>query len=294
MRWLAWAFLFAASATGALAQTTVSGPVTFATGLSVSGTGTVSVATGGVSNAMLANPGLMLGSTALTLGSAVTTVSGLTLSGLSVTGTTTLPGGGTITSAGLVGIGVNATGGSGGPTAPLVVDSALVTGGAGSPSILVQGGVNRERVEVDSAGAVPRPTFQGKGFGGTMASPTATQAGMELFALGGGGYTGSAFTASLSAYMQVYASDNWTPSDTAAYLTFATTASGATSSTERLRITAAGDVGIGTTTPGYLLDVEGGQVNASGGFVAGGTAGVTCTGAPTAAFAVTAGIVTHC
>jgi trimeric autotransporter adhesin len=270
----AWAALALVAAVSgpAGAQTAVSGPITFGTGLSVSNTGGVSIAA--------SQSGL--------------TCSGCTLSGgTTLSGATTLPNG-TITSGGLVGIGVTAIGGSGGPTAPLTIDSALVSGGTGSPSIVVQGTLNKERVEVDSAGAVPRPTFQGKGFGGTIASPTATQAGMELFGLGGGGFNGSAFSASLSAYMQVYAADNWTTSDLAAYLTFGTTPSGGTASIERMRITAAGLMGIGTTTPGYLLDVEGGQVNASGGFVAGGTVGVTCSGTPTAAFAATAGIVTHC
>jgi hypothetical protein len=40
-------------------------------------------------------------------------------------------------------------------------------------------------------------------------------------------------------------------------VTFHTTAPGAGSFTERMRITASGNVGIGTTTPAYLLDVNG-------------------------------------
>lgn len=58
----------------------------------------------------------------------------------------------------------------------------------------------------------------------------------------------------------------------------------------------ANKVGIGTRTPGYELDVQGGQVNASGGYVANGTAGVSC-GAGTVNVTtevVTNGIVTHC
>jgi hypothetical protein len=37
------------------------------------------------------------------------------------------------------------------------------------------------------------------------------------------------------------------------------------SSTERMRVTSGGSVGIGTTAPGYKLDVQSGQINASGG-----------------------------
>jgi hypothetical protein len=96
--------------------------------------------------------------------------------------------------------------------------------------------------------------------------------------------------------MTFAAAANWSTSDNSAYITFGTTPTGMTSTAraERMRITAGGQIGIGTTVPGYLLDVQGGQVNASGGFVAAGTAGVTCSGAPTASFAVTGGIVTHC
>ena len=409
MRRLVWAFLIVAGAAGAEAQTTVSGPVTFGTGLSVSGSGTVSVATGGISNAMLANPGLTLGSTGLTLGAATTAVSGLTLSGATVSGTTSLPGGGVITSTGLVAIGTSS------PLAPLVVDSSLNPLGAGFGSLVIQGNANKERVDIYSAGAVPGPAFQGKGFGGTVASPTATTAGMDLFILGASGYNGSAFAVPNPATIHMRADDDWSATDTGTNISFYTTPDGSTAAAQRLFIanngaigigtsspaatldvqttwsgsspgnlsgswtsygdtsrfvirgangtqaapgailagqtvgninfrgytsggawtngvvniqpvaeedygatsdatglsfgttpsgstawqshmylSGAGSLGIGTAAPGYLLDVQGGQVNASGGFVAAGAAGVSCSGAPTAAFAVTAGIVTHC
>lgn len=43
-----------------------------------------------------------------------------------------------------------------------------------------------------------------------------------------------------------------------------------TNGAERLRVNSAGSIGIGTATPGYRLDVQGGQVNASGGLCIGG------------------------
>jgi len=47
---------------------------------------------------------------------------------------------------------------------------------------------------------------------------------------------------------------------------FYTTSSGVTgTTTELMRINSIGRVGIGTTTPGFKLDVQGGQINASGG-----------------------------
>jgi hypothetical protein len=46
-------------------------------------------------------------------------------------------------------------------------------------------------------------------------------------------------------------------------LVFTTAASGALS--EKMRIDSAGNVGIGTTTPGFRFDLQGGQINASGG-----------------------------
>lgn len=52
---------------------------------------------------------------------------------------------------------------------------------------------------------------------------------------------------------------------------FATTDSYATGAKTRMMINHSGKVGIGTTAPGYQLDVQGGQINASGGLCMNGT-----------------------
>ncbi|MGH7092721.1 MAG: hypothetical protein ACREFB_04215 [Stellaceae bacterium] len=217
--------------------------------------------------------------------------SGLTCSGCTLSGATTLPGGGIITSGGLIGVGTSS------PTAPLVVDSSLNPLAAGFGSLIIQGDSNKERVDVYSAGANPGPAFQGKGFGGTVASPTATTAGTAIFILGGSGYDGSAFVTPNPAIITMRADDNWSGTDTGTNISFYTTLDGTyATQVQRLFIGNDGKIGIGTGTPGYLLDVQGGQVNASVGYVAAGVAGVSCAAGTVSltTFTVTDGIVTHC
>jgi len=133
-----------------------------------------------------------------------------------------------------------------------------------------------------------------RGANGTQSAPTGTLSGQSVGNINFRGYTsGGAWTVGVVAINPV-AEENYSASSDATGLTLGTTPTGSTSWVSRMYIAGDGDVGIGTQTPGYLLDVEGGQVNASGGFVAGGTAGVSCSGTPTASFAVTNGIVTHC
>jgi len=222
--------------------------------------------------------------------SIATSQTGLACSGCTLSGTTTLPGGGIITGGGLVGIGTSS------PTAPLVVDSSLNPLGAGFGSLIIQGDSNKERVDIYSAGVNPGPAFQGKGFGGSVASPTATTAGMDIFILAGSGYNGSGFVVPNPATIHMRADDNWTGSDTGTNISFYTTQDGTTSPVQRLFVANNGQVEIGSGTPSYLLDVEGGQVNASGGYVAAGTAGVSCAAGTVSltTLTVTDGIVTHC
>jgi hypothetical protein len=53
-----------------------------------------------------------------------------------------------------------------------------------------------------------------------------------------------------------------------------------------------GNVGIGTTNPGYNLQVVG--TTSATAYAAGATLGVSCSGTPTSSFASVNGIVTHC
>jgi hypothetical protein len=92
---------------------------------------------------------------------------------------------------------------------------------------------------------------------GTAASPAAVQAEDILGGLAVRAYTGSGFTGGRGQVM-FKAAENWTTSANGTYLSFATEPIGAsTVASERMRITAAGHVGIGTTAPAQPLSVAG-------------------------------------
>jgi hypothetical protein len=230
------------------AQTPISGPTTFGTGLSVSNTGAVSVAP---------------------------SQTGLTCSGCTLSGATTLPGGGAITSGGLLGIGTSS------PAATLDVQT---TWSASAPTNLSGSWT--------SYGDTSR--FVIRGANGTQSAPSGILAGQTAGNINFRGYTsGGAWTNGV-VNIEPVAEENYSATSDATGLSFGTTPTGSTGWQAHMYLSGAGDLGIGTSSPRYLIDVQGGQVNASGGFVAAGTTGVTCSGAPTAAFAVTSGIVTHC
>lgn len=103
---------------------------------------------------------------------------------------------------------------------------------------------------------------------GTTASPSAVLSGDSLALFSGGGYNTSAVVYNKAA-IQMYAAENWSTTANGSYMTFATTAAGATGRSERVRITSAGDVGIGTSSPSYRLHVLSATEN--GAFVSDGT-----------------------
>jgi hypothetical protein len=87
--------------------------------------------------------------------------------------------------------------------------------------------------------------FGGYSARGSQASPTATQASDALVAISGVGYTGSGFIQ--SARIQVSAGSNFTTTSCEGFIAFSTSAASSTACTERMRITGAGNVGIGVT-----------------------------------------------
>jgi hypothetical protein len=159
---------------------------------------------------------------------------------------------------GFIGIGTTT------PPAPLTVDSSANTLPAGSGSLFIQGNVNKERIEMRSASnSLAGPALQGRGYAGTIASPAATQVGGNLMTIAGSGHNGNAGESGIvtfnAATIKMKAEENWTPSANGAFISFETTPPGSStaSRTERMRISGAGRVGIGTSNPLSLLHVTG-------------------------------------
>jgi hypothetical protein len=119
-------------------------------------------------------------------------------------------------------------------------------------------------VESDDHTAIKTTTYSGIGnywsyFAGgrgrgSVASPGAVQENDMLVRFAGFGY-GSSDWSGTRAAIDFRAEENWTDAAQGAFIRFNTTPTGSTSNPERMRITAEGNVGIGTDAPAYLLDV---------------------------------------
>lgn len=90
---------------------------------------------------------------------------------------------------------------------------------------------------------------------GTIAAPTAVQSGDLISYWVGRGYGATAWSGDRAA-MVFRASENWTDAAQGSSIAFNTTAVGTTSTTEKMRIDSAGNVGIGTTNPVSSLAVQ--------------------------------------
>jgi hypothetical protein len=125
--------------------------------------------------------------------------------------------------------------------------------GTASPEFPLEGvsdGVSSQFANTVYGAPGPVANFIGRSAGGTLASPTATQAGHVLISFGGRGFQTDGNFASLnSAYIRFIGAEEHTTTAHGGYITFATVPLGSTAQTERVRITETGNIKIaGTAT----------------------------------------------
>jgi hypothetical protein len=131
------------------------------------------------------------------------------------------------------------------------------------------GTVDPAAVTIDGYGAVGI-NFIGRRAEGTLANPSGLLANDNIMTMQGRGWGTTGFSPISRAYMKFFAAEAWTDAAQGTYISLATTPKGTAStngSTERMRITDAGNVGVGTTTPAYPLSVNGAIQSMTGGFI---------------------------
>lgn len=119
--------------------------------------------------------------------------------------------------------------------------------------------VDPAAIAIDGYGTVGI-NFIGRRAEGTLAHPTALLADDNIMAMQGRGFGSTTFSPYSRAYMKFFAAENWSDAAQGTYISLATTTKGTSpnaSATERMRITDAGFVGIGTTSPNAMLEVNG-------------------------------------
>jgi hypothetical protein len=94
-----------------------------------------------------------------------------------------------------------------------------------------------------------------RGARGTKAAPSAVKTNDYLGGISAAGY-GTAFSGARGG-IALRAGENWTGTKQGTYIQFQTTPTGSSTLAERMRIAPNGNVGIGTSAPAYLLDVNG-------------------------------------
>jgi len=138
--------------------------------------------------------------------------------------------------------------GTSSPTARLTVSTNAATlPGPPSGTVVHVGAIDSgtPRIVLDGFGGIP--TFAARMALGTAASPSAVTSGLTLGIFGALGRGSATYATSSRGHMSVFAAENWSDSVQGTYLTFSTTAATTLTTTEKMRITDAGNVGIGTS-----------------------------------------------
>lgn len=151
----------------------------------------------------------------------------------------------TILSDGKVGMGITV------PT-----ESLHVYGTSGGVTFLMEGdGTGSDLTNARYSGNTNAPANSFRKSRGTKAVPAVVQSGDGIGTIDFTGYDSAAYRT--MARIQAFADATVSSGDAPGRLTFSTTLDGASSASERMRITNAGFVGIGTTVPGSRLSVTG-------------------------------------
>lgn len=145
------------------------------------------------------------------------------------------------------------------------------------------------RITYDSFGG--QNTFTARRANGTMAAPSALLANQTIFTESAFGYGATGYSPAGRVAIAFNAAQNWTDTVQPTNMIFQTTAATPSAGlVTGLTVFPSGGAGVGAS----VADPGINNMGVAGIYIANGVSGVSCSGAPTAAFASVGGIVTHC
>ena len=165
------------------------------------------------------------------------------------------------TNTGNVGVGTTS------PGAKLTISTntqAAPAGLNGTTTQIVAANGTSTRLLIDSFGAVIS-SIDMRRANNTALSPTGLLNGDNIGQISWQGRGATSYNGSSRAKIIVNAAENYTDTAQGAYMMFFVAPRGGLTAVEAMRIDATGFIGLGTPTPGFRLDVQSGQINASGG-----------------------------